>query len=136
MTTRTPGEIARRRAIADAAGGFPARATVVLYACVAPDQNRQDVISRLRRHAAARDWVIVGEAVDDTPADTPLQDRPGWGDVKMLITSGQAGGLVITCAAACPGAPGFPSLGEWLVNNQAFLSELAPASAAPEEAVR
>lgn len=130
MTTRTPGNIARRRAIADAAGGFPTRATVVLYACVAPGQSQQDVIAQLRRHAEARDWAVVGEAIDNTPADTPLQDRPSWGGAKMLIASGQATGVVTNCCTT-----GIPALGEWLADNQAFLSEAAHTAAA-EGAVR
>lgn len=130
---RTPGDIARRRAIADAAGGFPTRATVVLYACIAPGQDEQDVMARLRRHAEARDWVVVGEVIDHTHTATPLEHRPNWPQAKTLITSGQAGGIVTTSRIACADTPSAPALERWLGEHQAFLSEETPTA---EGAVR
>ncbi|WP_405759411.1 hypothetical protein OG234_13055 [Streptomyces sp. NBC_01420] len=127
MTTkRSSGDIARRRRIADAADGYPARVTVVLYACVPPGTSEDDVVARLRRHAGARDWLVIGEVVDYTSTSTPLGFRPNWlGHARPLLTSGQAGGLVTTSRTdAC-----FAELPEWLQEQHAFLSELMPAAA-------
>jgi hypothetical protein len=126
--TRTPGDITRRRSIADAAGGFPSRATVVLYACIAPGQDQDDVTARLRRHAEARDWVVAGEVVDHTSTATPLEYRPNWPQAQRFITSGQAKGLVTTSRTACADTPSAPALEEWLRDQQAFLSEETPAA--------
>jgi hypothetical protein len=126
--TRTPGDITRRHSIADAAGGFPARATVVLYACVPPGQNEDDVTARLRRHAEARDWVVAGEILDHTTTATPLECRPNWPQAKRLITSGRATGLVTTSRTACASTPTAPVLEDWLRDHHAFLSEETPAA--------
>ncbi|MEU1372003.1 hypothetical protein ABZ454_38840 [Streptomyces sp. NPDC005803] len=126
--TRTPGDIARRRSIADAAGAFPSRATVVLYACVAPGQDQDGVTARLRRHAEARDWVVVGEVVDRITRATPLECRPNWPEARRFITSGQAKGLVMTSRTVCIHAAEATALDEWLCGHQAFLSEETPAA--------
>jgi hypothetical protein len=125
---RTPGDNARRRSIADAAGGFPARATVVLYACIAPGQDQDDVIAQLRRHAAARDWVVVSEVIDHTATATPLDSRPNWPIAAACISNGQARGMVTTSRRACADTSKAPALSEWLRAHQAFLSEATPAA--------
>jgi hypothetical protein len=131
--TRTPGDTARRRNIADAAAGFPNRATVVLYARIAPCDDQQEVIARLRRHAEARDWVVVGEVINYTQTDAPYaQVGHGWQAAKRLVTSGQAKGIVTTSRQACADVAG---LDEWLLDQQAFLFETATAPAATEGAV-
>ncbi|MFC8715267.1 MULTISPECIES: hypothetical protein [unclassified Streptomyces] len=117
----------RRRDIADAAGGFSIRAaTVVLYACIAPGQDQQDVLARLRAHARARDWHIVGEVFDHAATDTPRENRANWRQASALITSGRAMGLVTTSRTACADTPGSPALASWLQEHQAFLSEGEP----------
>lgn len=105
----------------------------MLYACIAPGQDQQDVLARLRRHAEARDWLVVREVIDHTPTATPLECRPNWPQVKTLITSGQARGLVTTSRLACADTPSDPVLDEWLGEHQAFLSEEPPTA---EGAVR
>ncbi|MGC5412607.1 hypothetical protein ACPXCX_54510, partial [Streptomyces sp. DT225] len=84
---------------------------VVLYACVQPGASEEEVVARLRRHAQARDWLVVGEVVDHTSTSTPLGFRPNWwGHARQLITSGEAGGLVTTSRADA----NFGELEEWL----------------------
>ncbi|MFE4421298.1 hypothetical protein [Streptomyces sp. NPDC056817] len=125
--TRTPGDLARRRALADAASGYPARATVVLYACITHGQDQRAVFAQLRRHAEARDWVVIGEVTDSTAATIPLQDRPGWPAAATAITSGRASGIVV---AACTETPDIEPVGAWLDEHRAFLSQvtLTPAT--------
>jgi hypothetical protein len=130
--TRTPGDISRRRSIADAAGGFPSRATVVLYACIAPGQDQADVMARLRRHAEARDWVVMDEVIDHTPTATPLDSRPNWPQARQHITAGQARGIVATPGTERAGAFDSPTLAEWLHDQHAFLFEDSPAPAGVE----
>ncbi|WP_371604940.1 hypothetical protein OG345_40780 (plasmid) [Streptomyces sp. NBC_01220] len=125
--TRTPGDITRRRSIADAAGGFPTRAAVVLYACIQPGQDEAAVTALLRRHAEARDWVVAAEVVDHTSTATPLDRRPNWERARLLITTGQARGIVTTSRAACADTGDAPAVEEWLAEHQAFLSEARPA---------
>ncbi|MFJ8201107.1 hypothetical protein [Streptomyces sp. NPDC096152] len=125
---RTPGDISRRRALADAAGGFTARATVVLYACIASVQDEGDVLARLRRHAEARDWVVVGEVIDHDTTGTPLECRRNWAQAKAFVTTGQARGIVATPGTERAGVAS-PSLTQWLHDHQAFLFEESPAGA-------
>ncbi|MFF0226556.1 hypothetical protein [Streptomyces sp. NPDC004629] len=127
--TRTPGDISRRRNIADAASGFLSRATVVLYGCPEPGQDERDVMTRLRRYADARDWVVIGEVTDLSPATIPFQERRGWPAARNAVTSGQAKGIVAT---ACPQTPVASDLEDWLRDNQAFLSEVATAPSTAE----
>lgn len=124
MRTRTPGDVTRRRSIAEAASGFPSRAAVVLYACVPPGQDQDDLTARLRQHAEARDWVVLAEVFDHTSTATPLGSRPAWSDARMLITSGVATGLVTTSRIDAT----FPDLEEWLRDHGAFLSEATAAA--------
>ncbi|GAA3301267.1 hypothetical protein [Streptomyces cinereospinus] len=123
---RTPGDTSRRRVITDAASGFPSRATVVLYTCIAPGQDQTAVLTRLRRYAEARDWVVIGEVIDHTTTATPLDSRPNWQKARTLITSGQAHGIVTTSRTACAVTPTDLSLVDWLAQHQAFLAEAEP----------
>jgi hypothetical protein len=132
--TRTPGDIARRRVIAEAAGAFPAaRTAVVLYACIAPDQRRDEVRDRLRRHAEARDWVVVAEVIDHVATATPLKHRPNWPLVLTYIATQQAEGIVATAHTARAGDCSSPPLGERLHAQGVFLFEETPT---PREAAR
>lgn len=124
--TRTLGDTLRRRHIADAASGFPARAAVVLYACVAPGQRQNDLVARLREYADARDWLIAATVVDHTTTATPLDSRPNWPQVKQLIVDGTATGIVTTSRRACGETESAPVLSEWLNTHHAFLAETAP----------
>ncbi|MEU6460302.1 hypothetical protein [Streptomyces sp. NPDC046976] len=125
---RTPGDTLRRGNLADAAGGFPARATVVLYACVPPGLNQDRVLARLREHAEARDWVVVGEALDLTSAETPLEHRPNWAEAWAYIMTGQATGIVTTFRA-CTQTSSSQALMKRLHEQHAFLSEESPTEA-------
>ncbi|MFB0617207.1 hypothetical protein [Streptomyces sp. AGS-58] len=126
--TRTLGETIRRRNIADAAGGFPTRAAVVLYACIQPGQQQRDTVHALRQYAEARDWVIVGTVIDHTTTATPLEHRPNWPQAKALIMSGQARGIVTTSRRACAETTGAPVLSQWLDTHHAFLAETTPVT--------
>jgi hypothetical protein len=129
--TRTLGDITRRRTIADAASGFPARAAVVLYACIPPGQQRADIEGALRKYAEARDWLIAGTVIDHTATATPLEHRPNWPQVRNLLASGAAHGIVTTSRRACAETEGAPVLSEWLDTHNAFLAETAPATESP-----
>ncbi|MER6334086.1 hypothetical protein ABT298_33230 [Streptomyces sp. NPDC001034] len=126
---RSPGDTSRRRALADVASAFPARASVVLYACVPPGQKLDDIVMRLRRHVEARDWVVVGEVFDHTPTATPLEHRPNWAQAQAYITTGQATGIVTTSRTACAQTSESSSLVQWLHDQHAFLSEESPTEA-------
>jgi hypothetical protein len=128
--TRTLGETLRRRNLSDAASGFPARAAVVLYACIPPGQTRGDVVPRLRRYAEARDWDVAATVVDYTPTATPLERRPNWPQARDAISSGRARGIVTTSRLACGETTGTPVLSQWLDTHNA---ETTPT--ATEEAV-
>lgn len=93
-------------------------------------------MSYLRRYAEARDWRVVGEIVDHTTTSTPLAQRPKWPEASLLITSGQARGIVTTSLRACADTPSTPFLSAWLTENQAFLSEALPAPTTAKGAVR
>ncbi|MFI6209127.1 hypothetical protein ACIBAI_22430 [Streptomyces sp. NPDC051041] len=115
--TRTLGDIARRRALADAAAGFTDRVAVVLYACVTPGQDRNDVIAQLRQHAVARDWVIRAEITDCFQEAAALDDRPGWRQAMGLIAASTAMGIVTTASSS-------PSAQDKLRGYHAFLFEV------------
>ncbi|CAL9614410.1 hypothetical protein SUDANB1_05696 [Streptomyces sp. enrichment culture] len=134
--TRTLGATLRRRNIADAAGGFPPRAAVVLYACIAPGEQQDDIVTRLRKYAEARDWVIAGTVVDHTTTATPLDSRPNWRQAKALIVDGQARGIVTTSRRACAETASTPVLSEWLDTHNAFLAETTPITPVTEGVVQ
>lgn len=98
----------------------------MLYAAVPRGQDAGDLMARLRRHAEARDWLVVDEVVDYATTSTPLGERPNWwGRARVLITSGEAKGVVTTSRADA----GLAELEGWLHEHLAFLSELIPAAA-------
>ncbi|MFF8990219.1 hypothetical protein ACF09H_09770 [Streptomyces sp. NPDC014983] len=84
---------------------------------------------RLRRHAEARDWVVVGEVFDHTPTATPLEQRTNWSQARAYITTGQARGIVTTSRTTCAQTSGSSTLMEWLRDQHAFLSEDSPTEA-------
>lgn len=90
-------------------------------------------MARLRRHAEARDWVVVAEVIDHAATAAPLNRRPNWPQAKTYITNGQARGIVATPHTVDADAASFPTLTEWLRDQHAFLSEDAPTA---EGAVR
>ncbi|MER7497031.1 hypothetical protein ABT033_31100 [Streptomyces pharetrae] len=129
--TRTPGDTARRSDIAAAAAGFCGRATVVLYDRINLGQDQQEAVARLRRHAEARDWVVVAEVIEYGPPETTSPAGQGWQTVRRFVGSRQAMGIVTTSRRALAAVD---SLDEWLLEQRAFVSETAPA--ATEEATR
>ncbi|MEU9925128.1 hypothetical protein AB0H51_28235 [Streptomyces griseoluteus] len=125
---RTLGDTARRRVLVDAAGGFDDRASVVLYACIAPGQDQDDVLARLRRHAEARDWLVAAVVVDHDPTATPLDYRQNWWLAQEYVTTGQARGIVATPGTDRAGALCARPLADWLHDQHAFLSVDASAA--------
>ncbi|MET8696936.1 hypothetical protein ABZV65_30850 [Streptomyces bauhiniae] len=117
---RTPGDIARRANIADAASGFPSRPVVVVYA-MAPADLTYNTTSQLCAQADARDWRVIAEVTDTGPYDSPLAGRIGWNTARWYINEGRASGIVLPREADTAGVPG---LTEWLREHGAFLERL------------
>jgi hypothetical protein len=118
---RTEPDLQRRRVLADAASGFPERTRVVLYACVPDVRDPAKVMSGLRAHAGARDWVVAGEFHDQCPPTTPRTDRNEWPKVERLIKKGDAEGSVApaeTQIAYYP--PAQNELRDWMLGLRAF----------------
>ncbi|MFE0421554.1 hypothetical protein [Streptomyces sp. NPDC058953] len=124
---RTGLQRARRARLADAAAGVhPSRngvdrATVVLLVRDAPRAG-DATVEVLRRHAEARDWRVVAEV-------------SSWAEVRKLIETAQADGVVTNACAAVP-APHR----EWLTDALAFVvsveCDTATADGSPAEADR
>lgn len=126
---RTPGDIARRANIADAASGFSSRPAVVVYA-MAPADLTYNTTSQLWEQARARDWKVIAEVTDTGPYDSPLAGRIGWNTVRRYITQGHASGIVLPLEADTAAVPG---LSEWLQEHGAFLEHLPVAVQSTEQ---
>lgn len=125
---RTPAERARRRALATAASGGTQRASVVLYACL-PSGTAERVLPDLRDYAAARDWPLAGEFVDQFRISEPVGQRPGWTEVAALIETGQAQGIVTPMRRMCGlRDPEQTQLDTWLAAHHAFVVGVWPSN--------
>jgi hypothetical protein len=98
----------------------------VLYDRINLGQNQEDVVARLRRHAEARDWVIVAEVIEYGPPETTSPAGQGWQTVRRLVGNRRAMGIVTTSRQTLASVDG---LDEWLREQRTFVSETAPAAA-------
>lgn len=115
--TRTPGDTARRRNLADAANGLPptGRKRVALYACISDGRDPNDVLSELRTYAVARDWNVAAAVYDTGPMDR-VKDRHALTRVARMLEDGAVDGIVARSEAdvAASTRLGRTKLNAWL----------------------
>ncbi|MFJ1653532.1 hypothetical protein ACIOC2_19505 [Streptomyces sp. NPDC088337] len=118
---RTPADRARRRHIASAASGGIQRAHVALYVCN-PSGDTDRILTDLRAYAAARDWIVADELVDNISISEPTDQRPQWAKLAQLIESGQVQGIVTPMRRMCGLRESEQtSLNTWLAAHHAFV---------------
>ncbi|MFD9488034.1 hypothetical protein ACFWBX_29520 [Streptomyces sp. NPDC059991] len=136
--TRTPGDTARRRNLADAANGFlpTGRKRVALYACISDGRDPNDVLSELRTYAMARDWTVTAAVYDTGPLDRTT-DRYALTRVARLLEDGAVDGIVARSEAdvAASTKLGRSKLDAWLegLDHPGFVDYLHKATDSPDD---
>ncbi|UGY93713.1 hypothetical protein [Streptomyces gobiensis] len=130
---RTPHQVMRRRAIADASSGFQ-RTAVVIYVCVLPGGPESKMLQAARDYADARYWVPVVEVIDRAAVSLPLDSRTGWARVRSMIETGQAQGIVTATPDMCGGSPDERGqVAAWLRSHDGFAVYASTGTSPVEE---